>query len=111
MARLLEGDGDRVAVPGVVRTEVLSGARTEADARKLKRMLSFCPTAPLEDPQDYESAGVLRRAVRLNGHTVSVTDCLIAWAAIRDDLELLHNDSDFELIAEVSPLRLADLGG
>jgi predicted nucleic acid-binding protein len=110
MARLLKG-ADRVAVPGVVRTEVLSGAGSEADARRLTLMLSACTIAPLEDPRDYESAGALRRAVRLNGHSVPATDCLVAWVAIRDELELLHSDHHFELIAEVSPLRLADLGG
>lgn len=41
-------------------------------------------------------------------HTVrSIVDCLIAAIAIRDEGELLHNDADYDMIAQFAPLRVA----
>jgi predicted nucleic acid-binding protein len=37
-------------------------------------------------------------------------DCLIATVAINADASLLHADSDFDLIAQRTTLRLADTG-
>jgi hypothetical protein len=43
---------------------------------------------------------------RKRGITLASTiDCLIAQTAIDNDLLLLHNDSDFERIAEVAQLK------
>jgi predicted nucleic acid-binding protein len=48
----------------------------------------------------------LYRAARRGGFTVrSGVDCLIAACAIRNGLEVLHHDRDFDAIARVSPLR------
>jgi predicted nucleic acid-binding protein len=48
----------------------------------------------------------LYRAARRAGITVrSGVDCLIAACAIRNDLEVLHRDRDFDALATVSPLR------
>ena len=63
--------------------------------------------APM-DVEIFEEAAQLYRRCRNAGYTVrSAHDCLIAASAIRHGLALLQNDHDFELIARVSPLRLA----
>jgi predicted nucleic acid-binding protein len=36
----------------------------------------------------------------------SLMDCLIAAVAIREEVELLHNDADFEAIARQTTLRI-----
>jgi predicted nucleic acid-binding protein len=52
-----------------------------------------------------EAVGLFRTA-RKTGRTVrSSTDCLIAACALRSDLEILHRDRDFAVLAEVSALR------
>jgi predicted nucleic acid-binding protein len=48
----------------------------------------------------------LYRLCRGRGLTVrSSVDCLIAASAARHDLEVLHRDRDYALIARVAPLR------
>jgi predicted nucleic acid-binding protein len=37
---------------------------------------------------------------------VDTSDCLIAQTAIEYDLFLLHDDRDFEAIAEIIPLKI-----
>jgi predicted nucleic acid-binding protein len=54
----------------------------------------------------FESAVALYRTARRAGVTVrSSIDCLIAASALRHDLEILHRDRDYPMLARVSPLR------
>jgi predicted nucleic acid-binding protein len=47
------------------------------------------------------------RTARRAGLTVrSSVDCLIAAAALRNDLEVLHRDRDFDALSRVSGLRV-----
>jgi predicted nucleic acid-binding protein len=55
---------------------------------------------------------VLYRAARRSGLTVrSYVDCLVAACDIRNDLEVLHSDRDYSLLAEVAPLKQRDIRG
>jgi len=54
----------------------------------------------------YMEAVDLYRAARRAGLTIrSGVDCLIAACAIRSQLEVLHNDRDFDSIARISSLK------
>jgi len=100
-----------LAVTGPVRLEVLAGARDEGEAEELARLLGSARPLQVEDPSDYEAAAAIYRSCRRAGQTIgSISDCLIAAVAVRTGAELLHCDSDFELIAERVPLRLVALG-
>lgn len=58
-------------------------------------------------PEDYESAAAIYRHRRRSGETVRrLIDCLIAAVAIREQLPLLHQDSEFEVIARHTALAL-----
>jgi hypothetical protein len=93
-------------VPGLVRTEVLLGARTEADALHLSQSLSAYPLVPEPTPADYEQAAAIYRTCRERGHTIrSTIDCLIAQLCLRDGYELLAKDRDFDAIGAAFPLR------
>lgn len=93
-------------IPGLVRTEVLLGARTEADALRMSQSLSAYPLAPEPAPADYEQAAAIYRACRGRGYTVrSAIDCLIAQLCLRDGYELLAKDRDFDAIGSAFPLR------
>jgi predicted nucleic acid-binding protein len=108
---VLEGDA-KVATTDVVVMEILAGARDDADCDELRRMLYGCTFLAVEGPADYEQASELYRACRRRGETVrKLTDCLIAAVAMRNDAELLHNDTDYLAVARHASLRLADLTG
>ena len=93
-------------IPGFVRTEVLSGARTEADALRMSQSLSAYPLVPEPTPVDYDRAAAIYRTCRARGFTIrSAIDCLIAQLCLRDGYELLAKDRDFDAISRAFPLR------
>lgn len=99
---------DRALIlPGLVRTEVLMGARTEAEALRMSQSLSAYPLAPEPRAADYERAAAIYRTCRGRGQSVrSASDCLIAQLCLRDGYELLARDRDFDAISSIFPLRL-----
>jgi predicted nucleic acid-binding protein len=95
-----------IAVADPIRMEVLAGARNEQHLIQLKRLLargSVLHTKPI----DYDQAAILYRQCRVNGETVrKLIDCLIAAVAIRNDVVILHQDTDFEVLARHTELRI-----
>ena len=56
---------------------------------------------------DYDDAAALYRRCRQQGETVRrLIDCLIASAAIRTDVPILHHDADFDVLARHTELRV-----
>lgn len=93
-------------LPGLVRTEVLLGARTEADALRVSQSLSAYPLVPEPMPADYGQAATIYRTCRERGYAVrSAVGCLIAQLCLRDGYELLAEDRDFDAIGNAFPLR------
>lgn len=96
---------DDLATCGVVRMELLAGARDEAHLLQLRRLLAMATDLRIM-AEDYETAAALYRRCRINGETVRrLTDCLIAAIAIRNDTPLLHRDQDFSALARATALR------
>ena len=96
----------RVATCDVIRMEVLAGARDEQHLQKLRRLLARATSLPME-PADFETAAALYRFCRQQGQTVrKLIDCLIASVAIRLDVSVLHRDTDFDILARHTPLRV-----
>ena len=90
----------------VVTMEILSGARDDANAQSLKRLLSRATVIETK-PIDYQNAASIYRACRKVGITVRTQiDCLIAAIAIRTGTPLLHQDSDFNAIAQITKLKM-----
>jgi predicted nucleic acid-binding protein len=88
--------------------EVLQGVATAKDFRALRDYLGSQPIFELREGLDsYAAAAKIFFDLRRRGITVgSSIDCLIAQTAIEHGLHLLHADSDFDRIAEVSPLQI-----
>ena len=102
---LLAGE---IAVCDPVRMEVLAGARDESHLLSLRRLLARAATIPMQ-PTDYEDAAALYRRCRQHGETVrKLIDCLIASAAIRAGVPILHNDADFDVLARHTELRICE---
>lgn len=108
LTRIAEVDEWVVCLP--VIQEVLQGFRDESAHRTALGALLAMPIveSPLEEAVFLEAAELFRAARRVGRTVRSGVDCLIAACAIRHDLEVLHHDRDFEILAGVSALRARD---
>ena len=104
-------DPDEIVTCLPVIQEVLQGFRDQIAFIKAREAMFSFPT--IESPlrrQVFEEAVQLYRSARRMGLTIrSGVDCLIAACAIRHQLEVLHIDRDFDLLALVSPLSVRSL--
>ena len=98
--------GREVVVVDPVLMEVMAGARRDAVART-QRLLAAQPQEALAPRLDWLDAATIYRQLRARGVTVrSGMDTLIAAAAIRLDLPVLHRDRDYDQIARYTSLRV-----
>ena len=99
-------EGGRVAVTEPVIMEVLGGLPPRILAGVRDSLVAF-PMLRVQDLADYEDAVFVYRACREAGETPrQLLDCLIASVAIREGASVLHNDSDFDVIARHTTLRI-----
>ena len=90
----------------VIRMEILAGARDQQHLTQLEKLLARATTIKTE-PVDYDNAAAIYRACRKLGVTIRAQiDCLIAAIAIRTNTKIVHHDSDFEAIAQVTKLKI-----
>lgn len=95
-----------VALTGLILTEVLQGLSSESEADLTADFLESFPFLPM-NPPDYVEAARLFRSARNQGITISNrNDLQIAVPCIRENAWLLHRDSDFDLLATVSDLKI-----
>ena len=89
-----------------IRMELLAGARDEKHVAHLEQFLARATVIKTESV-DYDNAASIYRVCRTVGLTIRThIDCLIAAIAIRTDTDLLHNDSDFDSIAQATRLKI-----
>ena len=94
------------ALCDAIRMELLAGARDEKHVAQLEKLLARATFIKTESI-DYDNAAAIYRACRKFGLTIRThVDCLIAAIAIRTDSTLLHNDSDFDAIAQVTKIKI-----
>ncbi len=94
----------------IIFMEVLQGAGTEKDFELLREYLRSQAFYDLKGGREsYARAAKMSVDLRKKGMAVgSSIDCLIAQAAIDNDLYLLHNDVDFDRIKKVPLLKAWD---
>lgn len=94
------------AVCGVVRSEVLHGARSAEDLSGLISALD--QFHQITTPENiWDELGRNLFILRKHGIRVPISDALIATLAIQNDLELWENDHHYPLMQRVMPgLRL-----
>ena len=89
-----------------ISMELLAGARDERQLGQLRGLLARTTTLPTS-PADYDLAATMYRACRAHGETVrKLIDCLIGAVAVRSDVEVLHADADFAVLARHTDLRV-----
>ncbi len=90
---------------GVVRQELLHGARNEAEYGELADALDALPMLPT-DEETWRRAARLGYELRRRGLTIPSTDLLIAAVAIQANAVLIHRNRHFDTIASHFPLRV-----
>jgi predicted nucleic acid-binding protein len=103
LAALIEED--RACLIGIVRQEVLSGIRHQAQFERLRRLLRSFRDVVL-DSGDYEAAALASNQCATKGITISVVDALICAVAMRRDWAIFTTDSDFERHAPILSIKL-----
>lgn len=98
--------GQPVVLCRITEFELLNGARDEREWSRLVRMLGEERIIEIASSA-WAAAGQIVFDLRRRGMTLASTlDCLIAQTALDHDLDLIHDDRDFEAIAKVRPLRV-----
>lgn len=99
--------GAELATTEPVIMELLAGGDTPMRAEALERLANGLPLLGIDPRLDFRAAAGLYAAGRREGRTIrSLVDCLIACVAIRHDVPLLHKDVDYDVISNISPLRI-----
>jgi hypothetical protein len=100
-----------VATGDLILAEVLQGFRHDADFRRAKSLLDSLRFYEFGGYQRALASAENYRRLRKRGITIRKTiDVFIATACIDYDLELLHDDRDFEAMEPVLGLRTIKLG-
>ena len=89
--------GGKVAMVGIVLSEILKGARNQEDFGRLREDMTRLPY--LETTQEtWITAGALSYQLRVKGVTVSLPDLVIASLAMEGDHEVYTLDNHFQRI-------------
>ena len=93
---------DKYATCGVVKSELLHGAKSNEET---DNMLHFFSSFNLlyTDEYDFEGIGFMLQTLRENGVTVPLADVMIAFCAIKYDVPLWTRDGHFRLIQGLYP--------
>jgi predicted nucleic acid-binding protein len=104
-------DFDDIVTCLPVVQEVLQGFSSEpAYLRARESMLALPIVESPLGPDVFSAAVDLYRSARRAGVTIrSSIDCLIAACAIRNGLDVLHMDRDFDGLARISPLSARNI--
>ena len=94
---------------GIILTEVLQGIRKDTEFRKTRDLFNTLIWLPMPYTVFLRSAEIYRK-LRKKGLTIrKPLDCMIASAAIENDILLLHNDKDFQPIEKHCGLKVLSL--
>jgi len=97
---------DAVVISGIIKLELLGGTRTREEFSRLKSRLDALPYVLMEEPLLWDLASEMAFDLRRKGITIPYTDILIASAAVKEDIILLHANVHFDQVAKNSQLRV-----
>lgn len=100
----------RARILGIVRQELLSGVKTNAQFDKLRDILRAFPDETVTTA-DYEAAAKASNDCRAKGVADSIVDILICAVALNRNLLILTTDPDFKNYARILPLKFHMIAG
>lgn len=93
-------DQERVAIGDIVFCEVMQGLRSPRERRKVSELLLSLPKFDMVGFEMAQKSASNYRLLRSKGVTVRKTiDVLIGTFCAENGFKLIHNDSDFDLMA------------
>jgi predicted nucleic acid-binding protein len=90
---------DAIITTGIIRLEILRGAKTEKNFQRLKNRLDALDSIETDDAT-WQNACELGFKLRRKGVTVPHTDILIAACALKAGSVIVHADTHFDLMAK-----------
>ncbi|HEX2162578.1 MAG TPA: PIN domain nuclease [Thermoanaerobaculia bacterium] len=100
-----------LVITDLILGEVLQGFREDRDFGRAREALLRLPVLPMAGVELALESAHSYRALRRKGITVrSTIDCWIATFCLREGLELLHADRDFEPFARHLGLKVVTPG-
>ena len=107
LQQLIDEEEYNICICPIIYQEVLQGIKEDKTFREIKGILQniFMLNTSILTVADY--AIDLYRDLRKKGKTIRKPyDCLIASYAILEDIYLLHNDSDFSQMENITRLKV-----
>ena len=103
---VLTEQGSSILMCEPVAMELIAGARKH-EVLAINEFIDHFASLEFDTLHDFRSAGEIRRQLSWQGKTVkSVVDCMIAVLALtNEEIVIVHNDSDFEVIAGAFNIR------
>lgn len=103
LKQYLQNNGPIYICPPIYQ-EIIQGAKEPLKIIELLDSLYFLKLDPYLVAKE---AALLFQSLRKNGITIrKPNDCIIAFYAIHFNLKLVHNDFDFDQIAQKAPLKI-----
>jgi hypothetical protein len=99
---------DMLYITPTILQELLQRIPTDSQFERIREDLLACVMLRTNPVDAAIEAAQLYRALRKKGVTIrKPNDCLIAHYAVFYDIPILHNDMDFDQIAQFTALRIA----
>lgn len=95
-------DSLEIGICGIVKSELLHGARTDDEADNMIKTFSSFELITI-DEYDWEFSGLMLQTIRSQGFTMPVTDVLIAYLGIKYDIPVWTKDHHFKIIQSIYP--------
>lgn len=99
----------RVLLPGIIKTEIMRGAKNKKEYNRLNDLLKGLDYIPVADSFWGKLSGFSYGLFK-KGITVPLIDTYIALLCIENNALLLHCDKHFDLIAQKTRLKILGTG-
>ena len=93
---------DKHSICGIVKTELLHGAKSDDEADRMLGFFQSFNLIPI-DEYDWEFAGLMLQSFRSQGISIPVSDALIAYIGIKYDIPVWTNDKHFKYMQAIYP--------
>ena len=95
----------RVLLPGIIKAELLRGAKSKREYDQLSDLLKGLTYLPVPE-EFWERLSEFSFTLFRKGVVVPLTDTYIALLCIENNAPILHCDKHFDLIAQKFPLKI-----
>ena len=99
---------DVVITTGIIKLEIIGGARTQNEFKRLKSRFNALDDIKTDD-SIWQRACELGFKLRRKGVTIPHTDILIAACALQSGSIIVHADTHFDLMAEHAGIKVESL--